>query len=109
MAGAGFFVFFLLLIGFLKSLFDFLGPLVEDLLIGLTETPVSRVKFVDKRLVNIVDNCVQGEYRVLADLTKQYLVVIGTIRSNGLARGITPHEINTFAFKLKLLAYIQIY
>jgi len=32
LAGAGFFVFFLLLIGFLKGLFDFLGPLVEDLL-----------------------------------------------------------------------------
>lgn len=41
---------------------------------------------------------------MLADLTEQYLVVVGTSLCNWLARGCAPHEVDSLTLELEFLA-----
>jgi hypothetical protein len=89
---------------------DLFGKAVESLheflfLLGFTAAPVGAVESVDKRLVHVVDYGVEGEDRVLANFTEQYLVVVSTTLCDWLARGRTPHEVDTLTLKLEFLTY----
>jgi hypothetical protein len=72
-------------------------------LLWFTSTPVVTFEPVDKRLVDIVDNGVEGEDGMLVDLAEQYLRIVGTTRGDWLTGWRAPHEVHSLAFELELL------
>ena len=91
------------------SFTDLFGETVESLheflsLLRLTAAPISAVELVDQWFVDAVDDVVEGKHCVLANLTEQNFVVVGTSSADGLARGRAPHKVDSLAFELVFLA-----
>jgi len=91
-----------------ESLTKLVGELVEDmeellLLFILALVPVSRLKLVDERLEDIIDDGVQSGNRVLGDLTEEDLIVRlglwvdGAISASFFVFGGASKEVHTLA------------
>jgi hypothetical protein len=81
-----------------------ISKLVEDryeffFLLIFALTPVSNIKSIDERFVNLVDDGVQRCNRMLRYLTKQYFIVILAVRVYWFTLWKCPEEIHSLSFK----------
>ena len=80
------------------------GELIKDrneffFLFILALTPVCNIKFIDERLVDLVDDGVQRCNSLLRYLTKQYLIVILAVGVYRLSWWKSPEKIQSLPFK----------
>ena len=82
----------------LQGLSELVGELIKDgrellLVLFVTETPL--IMSINERLVNLVDDSIERSDGMLRNLTKQDIVVIGTLWVDGLVVDGVSKEVNT--------------